>query len=358
MKNNNKNSPSCDGQNDQTNALSRILKGLGSMQFALFVVVLITISCIAGTLHPQGARLYSSPLFVGLLCVFSLTLMNCIIRRFITAIRLKRGMSARTIGSLLTHISIILILAGAVIRIVWGERGYIEFREGESATFFHNDAGRIDLPFRVTLVDFELETFSVQEIVVHWKGQDRTLSFPVKLGAEQVLKSGDGSDDSYSIKILRYVPDFIIDIETKAVKSRSQEPLNPAIEVEITGGAHSGITRWLFAKYPESTMHGREGLPFDMRYLGPIPNQPQQGIKDFKSTLQIFEGETVVKEKTIEVNSPLSWKGYTLYQANFRPSDLSWTALQVVYDPGVPVVYSGFIFMIVGLIMVFYVSRP
>ncbi len=57
------------------------------------------------------------------------------------------------------------------------------------------------------------------------------------------------------------------------------------------------------------------------------------------------------KATPIEVNAPLSYRGYTLYQAGYNPEDLTRSTLQVVRDPGVPVVYTGFLCMIGGLIL-------
>jgi len=50
------------------------------------------------------------------------------------------------------------------------------------------------------------------------------------------------------------------------------------------------------------------------------------------------------------------YKGYTFYQSGYNPEDLSYTSLQVVKDPGVAVVYSGFALMIAGLFIVFYLN--
>jgi cytochrome c biogenesis protein ResB len=74
-------------------------------------------------------------------------------------------------------------------------------------------------------------------------------------------------------------------------------------------------------------------------------------IKSFKSTLRVDDRET-----TVEVNRPFSYKGYVLYQSGYNPNDRSYTSLQVVKDPGVPVVYAGFGLMIVGLFIVFYLN--
>jgi cytochrome c biogenesis protein ResB len=56
------------------------------------------------------------------------------------------------------------------------------------------------------------------------------------------------------------------------------------------------------------------------------------------------------------VNRPLTFKGYTFYQSGYDPNDLSWTSLEVVRDPGVRLVYLGFILLIGGLFTVFYLN--
>jgi cytochrome c biogenesis protein ResB len=83
---------------------------------------------------------------------------------------------------------------------------------------------------------------------------------------------------------------------------------------------------------------------------------PTGPIKSFKSTLELVEGDSVVGHRVVEVNSPFSYKGYTFYQSGYNPEDLSYTSLQVVKDPGVVVVYTGFAFMIAGLLIVFYLN--
>ena len=75
-----------------------------------------------------------------------------------------------------------------------------------------------------------------------------------------------------------------------------------------------------------------------------------QTPKSFKSSLEVLENGAVVASRTVMVNAPFSYRGYVFYQANYDPDDLSWSALQVVKDPGVPVVYSGFILMMAGLL--------
>jgi predicted MFS family arabinose efflux permease len=52
----------------------------------------------------------------------------------------------------------------------------------------------------------------------------------------------------------------------------------------------------------------------------------------------------------------MKYGGYTFYQTGYDPKDPTWTSLQVVRDPGVPLVYAGFAFLIAGLFTVFYLN--
>ena len=60
--------------------------------------------------------------------------------------------------------------------------------------------------------------------------------------------------------------------------------------------------------------------------------------------------------RTAAVNHPLKFNGYTFYQSGYNPNDPSWTSLEVVRDPGVPLVYGGFVSLICGLFIVFYLN--
>jgi cytochrome c biogenesis protein len=44
---------------------------------------------------------------------------------------------------------------------------------------------------------------------------------------------------------------------------------------------------------------------------------PSGGVKDWKSTLTVFENEKPVLNKIVEVNHPLSYKGFVFYQSSY-----------------------------------------
>jgi len=280
---------------------------------------------------------------------------------------------------------------------------------------------------------------------------------PAEVGAEFDIK-----DLGYSVEVLRYVADFMMDMNTRRVASKSDHPHNPALLVRITGPSGSK-EQWLFSKFP--AMHRAQSEPFDIRFImdsrlrgaadhlfvvsapggasgteavlahvrggkliertEAIPGRPikvegtgheividsffenanmsrrlvddphapgravaevvveqddkksmyrlwndawvdvpgykllyaqEDRVRDFFSILQIIDGGEVVAEKKIEVNDPLRYGGYSFYQSSYDREGLSWSGLQVRKDPGVPLVYGGFLAQILGMIVVFYIN--
>lgn len=71
--------------------------------------------------------------------------------------------------------------------------------------------------------------------------------------------------DVSQISVQRFVPDFVIG-EGRRVESRSQEPNNPAAQVEGWKGEEKVFSGWIFANYPDfEQMH--QGRPTDLSFV-------------------------------------------------------------------------------------------
>lgn len=377
-----------------------ILLWLGSLRFALGVVVLIALACIAGTVIPQGEQVgrylmknpgphkglemmtavgltnvFYSWWFAALLCVLAASLLVCTGRRY-QAIRSSTGaMRVRVSGSFVTHVSLLLVLVGGVVRVLWGEKGVLELSEGQTVTSCEGQAGRMTLPYAIRLVDFELELYKTPDqaagdagdtLFVQWPEKDLMLRLPVEvMKAKVVCPPGEksGPENTFQVVVERYVPDFFIDGSSGEAKSRSENPNNPALYVSAIGEGKTN-SQWVFARFPDFTRHVGQGearaMPLQFRFLSSgtraAMGRSSGPVKAFRSTVELLENDKVVLKKTIAVNSPLSYGGYTFYQLSYNPDNLRWTALQVVRDPGVPIVYAGFLLMMVGLTVVFCVG--
>jgi hypothetical protein len=66
-----------------------------------------------------------------------------------------------------------------------------------------------------------------------------------KVGLDEEFTLGESG---YSAKVVRFVPDFRIDIETREVSSASQEMNNPAVLVEVYKDGAKAAEQWGFRK--------------------------------------------------------------------------------------------------------------
>ena len=378
---------------------------LASVRFAVTVVVVVAVACVLGTVVPQGMEaaaylqkhpgaaggmevlgklgltdVFHSGWFISLLCVFASTLAACTMRRFATVRRTTGFARRRAFGSMLAHISLLLILAGGVIRGVWGEKGFVELQKGRTLAQFQVGNELKALPFGLHLDEFKIETdakasatastepeqITSDGLEVEWPAQKVTARLPLAMDTEHVLTpTGEKytPDNSFHVKILKYVPDFNIDDATHEVVSRSSEPNNPALLVQVDGPAYKNH-RWVFAKFPDFMMRVGDSdtgpsplrMVFHSQSLAKHAAAISGPIKNFRSTISFVEADKVVQTRTVQVNQPLSYKGYTLYQSGYNPEDLSWSTLEVVRDPGVAVVYAGFALLMVGLLIIFYLN--
>lgn len=318
----------------------KIWQSLSSMTLALWLFAAIALVSLAGTLMPPEAasKLFHSGWFLALLTALSVNLFMCLTSRF--------ALVPRMAGSLLTHGSILVILSGALIGLGWGESGFLTLDEGETAGTVVLNGRAADLGFSVRLNDF------IYEESIDPKENLRVFSETGRFVASISAEAGSESEIAgtpYRVKILRYLPDFSMDLSTRRVISRSQEPRNPALEVELKNETGLSSAFWVFVAYPDVHNPVREGFKFKYHWF-------QRRPKDFVSNLSVMEGNRELWRGDIRVNEPLRFKGYSFFQSSYDQEHLNWSGLRVVKDPGVPVVYAGFGLLLLGLVLRY--ARP
>jgi cytochrome c biogenesis protein ResB len=199
------------------------------------------------------------------------------------------------------------------------------------------------------------------------------------------------------VLIEKYVPDFVIDMEKGEVATRSQIPNNPALVAKVTTGAEAGRAFYLFGRRElRDNGHGNS-LGIEYQYTageaawvdnpdGPInpaaeveirhssgrvdtallmAAQPQpinlggdrllvyrekpEMIKNYRSTLTVVKDGRDVMTQEIKVNHPMFYEGFGFYQANFDPRNPNYSGIEVVKDPGLPIVTFGLWALIAGV---------
>lgn len=343
-----------------------------SIKLAVWLLAIIALLSLVGTFIPQNeeiptglTNIYSSWWFILPFIIFSLNLTICLVNKF----PFKR----HSLGSVISHLSILVIFLGAFIGMVYGEKGFVKISKGEKVSSFMAKDRAVDLGFSIRLDDFIYsEHIDTKERLIVYPVRDKASNGvnPHQEGAHGGIHGVSGSDTGQkpiarltteigsvskiadtgcSVKVLRYLPDFVMDMSTKEVMTRSRLPNNPAIEVELKDKNGSSKRFWTFAHFPEIHQEGGSIFRFVYNWFGRQP-------KDFVSKVTVLKRDKEVMAGEIRVNKPLSFGGYTFFQSSYDTEGHAWSGLQVSRDPGVPVVYAGFILLITGFIMIFYVN--
>jgi len=256
----------------------------------------------------------------------------------------------RVPGLLLIHLGCVLVLAGGMWSSQAGHNiqkkllGIDKIRSGRMAIYEGSSDNRValdgtreqkELPFSLKLKDFRIEYYQPVYLQIQSR-QGRQWKVPVEAGKEFLL-----GDNAGTIKIVKSYENFKIGKEEgKSIPFDDPSPgSNPAIEVQITEPGGQTSTQYVFELFPGHS-HGQD--KFLLSY--------HRVISDYISELQIIKGDKVVAEKDIEVNHPLHFGGYHLYQSSYDDKAGQYTVLQVVSDTGLYVVYAGYWMMCIGVI--------
>jgi cytochrome c biogenesis protein ResB len=318
---------------------NKIVKFLGSVKLALVILWTIIIVSFIGAVVPEAMRgyVFGSLWFLGLLAVFSLNILICVAGRL--------SFSVKKSGSTLVHLSVLLILAGALASYLFGARGVIELEKGQSQDRFNQGCKVKPLGFRVALEDFSLSWYGAtpDKYPVAAFVMDKGLKVNYKLDKRQPQKIGN---TGYTITVLDYFSDLGLD-ETMKAYNKSGRPNNPAVLLQVDPPGGLSEKRWVFAKYPGMGHNHDQNIKFKFDY--------QPVVKEYRSLVRINDeksGRDFTAE--IKVNHPFSYKGYTLYQSGYDEDNLQYTVLEAVSDPGTGFVFSGFLLLNAGLLAVFY----
>lgn len=315
--------------------MNKVPEFLSSMKLAVILFIVIAAASLAGTLMEQEQAnkiIYGSFWFIALLAVLLLNTTSCL---------LKKKFNAANAGSYLMHLGIPVIMAGAIAGAVFGYSGFVMIGEGETAGSIKANSREIGLPFSIKLKDFILErnAVNVRHVIAVHGENGKWKKYVFKGSGDVVVAAGIES----SIRILEVFPDFVMGEDRKPA-TRSNEWNNPAVKI-----AAAGEEAWLFSEYPD--FHGSR--TFGGMYLMYECEVRGGEIKQYNSDIAVLLDEASEKGESarISVNKPYKYMGHTIYQASYDEKTLKSSGLIIKKDPGVPVVYAGFILLCLGMLI-------
>jgi len=148
-----------------------------SLKTTLLLVFFLASLLVIGTLIPQGLpwekyQEMFSPKTLSLLKVLGffdiyrsypflilsgLLGLNVLLCTFLRIGLPKRGMSLKNWGTYLTHLSLLVVIAGAIVTGSLGFKGYMEILKGESSQVVISGERAFGLPFSVKCEDFQIK---------------------------------------------------------------------------------------------------------------------------------------------------------------------------------------------------------
>ena len=157
----------------------------------------------------------------------------------------------------------------------------------------------------------------------------------------------------------------------ESVEPRKNRSRNPAIRITAASGPHRD-TRWVKFIGDEVAFDlpgGRVLVKYQGQRYRDLPftlglrdfrvsfNKGSMAPKHFESDLTLTDHETgEVTEQTIEVNTPMKYKGFVIYQASWNPEDRRMSIFQISKDPGKKVLYLGWVMAVSGSIFMFFLK--
>ena len=263
------------------------------------------------------------------------------------ALYCRKGAFSR-FGPYLTHLGILLILAGAVVGSLFGFKGFVNIPEGEKVSSIRlmGSGDEYPLDFSVTCKQFIVEFYEngmpkeyrsellVQEGEEEISVDSLRVNHPFKHKGIYFYQSSYGQAGNSQV---------VFDIQESDKEEKTQVTAHMGMDTEVPG---TGDRIRLVDYSQDFIMPGA---------------QPGMSVKGLGPAVQVivFRGEKHTRPYWVLRDYPAFQKSqdlpYTilLKQVNAK----YYTGLQVAKDPGTPIVWAGCILMIFGLIVAFYFSQ-
>jgi cytochrome c biogenesis protein len=255
------------------------------------------------------------------------------------------------LGVYIVHLSVVFLLIGGLIGSIFGFDGFVNIPEGESVQTVHLRKGGRDRPldFAIRCDDFQVSFYKTGA------PKEYRSSLAILEDGKEVLKKDIIVNDP-----LRYSGINIFQSSYGKMPADLRAAAEKGIALSLTSNASGMVyTEKAFLGKPLTLPEG--GGTFTAREM--LPSYLFMGQRDLGETLV---GELVSPEgEKTEVKLPVRFSRFDKMRKGARfvitvtetMDERYYTGLQVTNDPGVPMVYAGFILMILGCIVTFFMSH-
>lgn len=327
---------------------------LGGIPLGLTLIIALAILSFIGGMVPQGTEGSPLSLRLGLHSVFSSWPFALIVSLFLLNLGLSLvwktvPFSPRNLQFILFHAGFWIALACGVLGRSDLERLIVPVYEGRSSSHGMVSGSRDDireLPFSIHLHDFSIEEYP-PEVLLYDPSADRFI-----MDESQTMKGiGPGGSLSWKgtrVEILEYLPSAVPGADGTPTAAPPAAGI-PYARVRITGVGEQPDA-WISTGGPGMRPYAAQ---IGSRYLIMMPGSP----KAYRSAVTINGADGSSREAELEVNKPVDFAGWKLYQMGYDESSGRFSTLsllEAIRDPWLPAVYLGLFMILAGNALFFW----
>lgn len=287
------------------------------MTVAVYILTALVLLMLAGAIPVGGGAqvvVFRTPVFVLLLGALSVSCVLCSIRRGLACRRPR--LALRNAGFHLTHLSVVLILAGAFVGFLAEKRSQFALPVNPQHSVREiplTGGGTADLGFGVAVKSFEVSRFD----------PDYALYRPA------VTEEGGREEVEYVLE------------RTVRVSSDGALDIGPLGRIEA-GGLKNDAGEWVTQRALE------DGWLLQM--ISPADREQ-------RAVLRITDDGGTEAEKSSVVNHPAVHRGWRFYLVSYDRESRRYVVLLARRDPGRVLVIAGAFALMAGVALICFVRR-
>ena len=354
--------------------LIKISKRLSYPDIFFYCGIWMMILLVSGTISQKYIGLYQAQLkffssflfwFYGIPLPAGRTTMGLILISLILKMIFEKKYLNK-MGTFIVHIGVILLLTGAFITGVFSKEAYMVLSEKSQSNII-SDYHKVELAIFSTDSKEIISVFSEKKI-----SENKILkeNLPFSLKIKKIMKNVE--------PVQRATPlgeTFKGFAKIFELKEKKTEKINEENQAGLTFQIirNSKIEnyaifeqmpvpqtiQWNNKKYIVSLHPARTYLPFylELTDFKKINYPGIDKVRSYQSIINIVEGK-IKQRRTIKMNQPLRYKGYTFYQSSFIEENNSETSiLAVVKNMGRAFPYLSSLIICIGLLIHIFYSR-
>lgn len=249
----------------------------------------------------------------------------------------QKGIYSR-FGAYMTHLSILIVMAGAIIGNVWGYKAFVNIPEGSAINqvLSRNGTAPIDLGFTVRCDDFDVSYYPNSN-----RPKDYNSDLVILENGQEIVRKRIEVNDPLTYKGITFYQSsygpagsayFKVGVTENATGKNMELKAHQGEHVQLPGGYSFAVTNFTendrnfgpAMQLHVNTPDGKHGRPFIV-----WQNHPQLDVK----------------------------RGGTFSFALHGFDQPQYTGLQVAKDPGVNIVWAGCFLMVFGSLTAFFFSH-